>query len=330
MAKDCDLDEPWKVSYAQMAIVISTSIIFHIILFTYILTKRAEWNKTKRSLATLFIVMQILAILWNVNELFRFVVVAKLNPQLPVHNAFFCNVSAFGSRLLIPWFYVTSINILLIRLHHSLHGSIYALSSTAFNILIAIPNILLISLPLIGLSLSPAPCIHYWSVDKVPYCYNDVYNSFLIVFVYIIYGTIIIYNLLLALLFGYKFHRITQNVDGSAAFQLDLVKIMIKNTVLAMTVLLSTISVWAILLATDAGSTSMFHLDLFVNCFAIGLLYQYNEEYYLCVCKPCVACGAAMYDQVSPLQLEVARSMSATKKVSNSKPSNTEECSPDP
>ncbi len=67
--------------------------------------------------------------------------------------------------------------------------------------------------------------------------------------------------------------------------------LIIKNSILTIVGTISTTVCWIGFLSSQNGTGGngiFIHLDLYINCIVIALMFKYNEKYYKRVCKCCI------------------------------------------
>lgn len=268
--------------------IISISVIFQIGLLVHFIChlKDLKKKKTKKYLIALFAILQIVALLWNLIELIRMFIASRFYP-IWVKNATFCNFTAFSNRIVVPGYYAILINILLIRFKASFQKSVYKVSNRLFYTLLAVVNVLTITLITWSMSLAQNACITNWPNDKSHLFCQDNLHGTRIWLVLAGLASICFFNILVGILFISRLHRATRDLND-ADFTQDALYIMIKSTILSLFMVLSTLICWITFIFVDIGS--FLHFDILFNCVVMSLSFFYNDSYYQFLCGPMIGC----------------------------------------
>ena len=134
---------------------------------------------------------------------------------------------------------------------------------------------------------SNTPCIYSlyaWDTDDYLFMCVDHYRGIAGIALYSLFAVIFIYLFLLGFMFLYKLHRVMKDSKDSRKMELELENLIIKNTILYIAALLSTLFSYIIWFMDIFDLNFPVHLDALFNCFVISLNYQYNKKYYQCLC----------------------------------------------
>ena len=101
---------------------------------------------------------------------------------------------------------------------------------------------------------------------------------------FIIFGIIFLYEVLLGFMFVYKLHHALKSMEQNTMRLRDTI---IKNTILYVATLASTLTFYILWFMDIGHVSSTLHFDTLLNCVMIALMYHYNERYYQCLCGKC-------------------------------------------
>ena len=90
----------------------------------------------------------------------------------------------------------------------------------------------------------------------------------------------------LTVFFAYKLRRVVSHTSDSN-IGLEFRALIFKNTILVVFGLTSTIVSYSIFAVTR--QSAFVFMDVVINSIVIGLMFQYNEEKYKWICRPCIA-----------------------------------------
>ena len=300
--KDCEtkvVNDP-LATWVDFAIPIPLCIILHIILFIHgnINVRHLKKHNVVWTIPFLFTVLQLLAIIMDINEFFRLVIGSRWYIYW-FNNPIYCYISSVLSRILTPIFYMVLLNILIIRLKISFEDSMFALSNCLYRIMMTGTYFFGIMFMIVVLTGNP-PCIREYYANDIKqtlfFCRVNIEGS-RAMFIYFGFLSIVTYNVVLGYLFVNKLRKVINHsnaVHHSSRQNLKIQHVMIKNTVLMIFTSLSTLL--AYLMYTNVnGTTFLLYFDYLFNCIMIALMYNYNDKHYQCCCKLCIKCLLCCY-----------------------------------
>merc|ERR1712228_74631 len=103
---------------------------------------------------------------------------------------------------------------------------------------------------------------------------------------------IIIANIVYETIFCVKLSKLLKNkLDEESSWRLK--SLIIKNSILTATAASTTLFFWFLWLSVGASlrmGISFLYFDYWINCFLVGLMFEYNEKYYTKICHKCIVC----------------------------------------
>ena len=251
----------------------------------------------------IFTVMQLIAIIWNINEFMKQCITSRYYKWW-FDNPFYCYFASMSSRVLVPTFYILLETLLLFKLRISFQTSFHPLPKKCFYILAIILYsaliILVVALFTFGRSVCEAT-VYYADINEYVYKCIHIIDGIALYASYYGLGVIFFFNAILGYIFVSKLNATSKEMrrrDSDAL--LPLYDVMIKNTILALTLCLSTLISWILWFMTDYfdgfGNFFIF-VDVFFNCLMIELMYFYNEKWYKLLCGRvgCIGCFRKCY-----------------------------------
>ena len=103
---------------------------------------------------------------------------------------------------------------------------------------------------------------------------------------------VIIANIIYETIFCLKLNNLLKSkLDEESSWKLKA--LIIKNSILTATAASTTFIFWFLWLSFGAAlrvGIGFLYFDYWLNCFLVGLMFEYNEKYYLRLCPKCIIC----------------------------------------
>ena len=313
-----DQHSTFKGSYLQTAIIIPLLITLHLLLLSNTLyhehkdkhqTSTMSPNKTKQNprrnslkLRVSSIILQILALLWLISDLFRFVI-DPVTSYISNHSIL-CNILSYIPQIIPSIFSCIFLYHILLRLYISFKGSHLALCKFTYHtclILITIPHIIHLILFHYFNKNSHCCLISWQPMDGIlinqqfiQHCdvrINDKAQMILI--------SGIIWHCMLYMYFCLVFTRKLLQLLSTNPKTHDIEEIkwkfkslIVKNCILSTLGAVSTLFGYFLWISTYkmGFGVVLLHIDMFINCTVIILMFDYNEKWYKSCCKLCIYC----------------------------------------
>lgn len=267
-------------------------------------TKRNEEDFVRvRVMRILYITLQIWAILFVLNGAFRY----AIDPHTHLlRDTIGCRFMAFASYYFPGTYFGLYLFQISLRLENSFKGSYLALNQNTLYILrglillIPVTAIWSITVDLMTDSEGDLDCIMEWHPSDlnqvVRYCTVPIddmkYTK------PALWGCLLLINGLncnFGAIFTLKLQRFVKNDIanqgiGTPRDQFNFEALIIKNQILTMMGIVSTISAYALYSILPPGQNITLYVDNLLNCLVIGLMFRCNRLYYKRLCRPCIMC----------------------------------------
>ena len=318
----CPFDD-FNAPYTELAISIPLFLILQLYLLYHTLhyecksyKKHEEITRTKLSIRISYVLLQLSAVYWFINDINRFL----LDPffKYVQKQEIFCGWVAYSPKIIIILYFALYLHQILLRLQLSFRSSTLALSKRTIIMLGIFIIIQALGFPIaffLLLNADNKPCIWKWkpidissSINSEQFAVCDYVNtgwSSLIIGLGVIW--IVIVNITIGAIFGVKLNKVLKHSSEDKKSSFKLKSLIIKNTILTAFGSISTLFNWFLWLIsapmTGIG-ISFLYLDVWLNCLLLALMFKYNENHYKLLCKPCIWCCFIKCDRTYDKQNE--------------------------
>ena len=285
-------------------------LIIQLLLFTHSIYKISTLkDQISKTLIYLYISLQIIAVIWSILNLLRFgITPPSLNT---VSNRIYCTISAYNSRLFTFLFYSIVLIIILLRLDTAFKGSFFEIRPSIIKFLtwyIIISVFLCTVIYMFFSAIFGHACIWEWHApdhQDTLYVCTTPQNQWtqLTIYISLVWG--ISLQIVFGLMFTIKLKRVLQCGQRGNVEDENIKKLIIKQTLLSVLTIISTLTLFVLWLTFSDGAVFYF-LDQILNVIFIGLMFKYNERYYLLCCGICIKCIKSC-ESPSKSEMELAK-----------------------
>eukprot|EP01084_Bolivina_argentea_P154881 269962_1 len=242
----------------------------------------------------LYIILQIVAIYYIGNELFRF----TIDPQTHILRDRLnigCNISTYSTKVILGVYYAIYLYQILLRLEKSFDGSFLALKKSTFKTISWLIIFFNSSQPILYCILEGTSCRYYWNPpdistnDKFNFCGLPSSTRTAPVIIFSVLFNVSI-NIFLCAIFVNKLNKLLSveyKYNNCISFKFK--SLIMKNTILTLTAATSTFLSYFLWFTNIVGIGGAFiYFDMFLNTLVIGLMFKYNDHHYRRLCKCCI------------------------------------------
>lgn len=316
--------QPYQAVYWLEVGYLPIFFIIQLLLFIHTIYKMLTLNEQiSKTLLYLYISLQIIAVIWSILNLMRFAITPSSLDT--VSNPTYCIISAYNSRLFTFLFYSIVLLIILLRLDGAFKGSAFEIKPSITKFLtyyILVSFFLTLLIWMFFSALFVPACIWEWDAPDYKdtlYVCTTPQNQWteLTIYISLVWG--ISLQIVFGCMFTIKLKKVMQCGIGANVEDQGIRNLSTKQTLLSVSTIISTLTLFILWLGIVDGAVFYF-LDQILNVIFIGLMFKYNEKYYLICCGICVKCIKS-YGAPNKVEMGLAKYSNDKMEISPTSPS---------